>query len=78
MNGPPRKKAAPEAAKQSGAGQRTARPVYVPQTGTQPQTRQRRELTFREICKIMGRNLRIITPNEQQLELFDAASAEGQ
>jgi hypothetical protein len=34
-----------------------------------------RELSYREICEIMGRNLRIINPPEpeqEQLELFEA------
>jgi hypothetical protein len=31
----------------------------------------RRELSYREICQIMGRNLRVIEPNERQLELFE-------
>jgi hypothetical protein len=38
----------------------------------------RRELSYREICEIMGRNLRVIVtaepePEQEQLELFDAA-----
>jgi hypothetical protein len=36
----------------------------------------KRELSYREICRIMGRNLRIISPPEpepEQLELFEAA-----
>jgi hypothetical protein len=39
----------------------------------------RRELSFREICEIMGRNLRIINPPEpeqEQLDLFEAAQGE--
>jgi len=35
----------------------------------------KRELSYREICRIMGRNLRIINPPEpeqEQLELFEA------
>jgi hypothetical protein len=31
----------------------------------------RRELSFRQICEIMGRNLRVIIPNGRQLELFE-------
>jgi len=37
------------------------------------------ELSFREICRTMGRNLRIIKPPEpeqEQLELFEAAQGE--
>jgi hypothetical protein len=34
----------------------------------------RRELSYREICQIMGRDLRIIAPNEQQFELFTKAA----
>jgi hypothetical protein len=36
----------------------------------------KREIFYREICRIMGRNLRIISPPEpepEQLELFEAA-----
>jgi hypothetical protein len=36
----------------------------------------KRDLSYREICRIMGRNLRIISPPEpepEQLELFEAA-----
>jgi hypothetical protein len=38
-----------------------------------------RELSYREICRIMGRNLRIINPPEpeqKQLDLFEAALGE--
>jgi hypothetical protein len=39
----------------------------------------KRDLSYREICRIMGRNLRIINPPEpepEQLELFEAAQGE--
>jgi hypothetical protein len=39
----------------------------------------RRELSYRKICEIMGRNLRIINPpepEEEQLDLFEAAQGE--
>jgi hypothetical protein len=39
----------------------------------------KRDLSYREICRIMGRNLRIISPPEpepEQLELFEAAQGE--
>jgi hypothetical protein len=38
----------------------------------------KRELSYREICRIMGRNLRIISPPEseqEQLDLFEAVQA---
>jgi hypothetical protein len=40
--------------------------------------RQIHELSYREICEIMGLNLRVIVaaepePEQEQLELFDAA-----
>jgi hypothetical protein len=31
----------------------------------------KRELSFREICQIMGPNLRVIEPNERHFELFE-------
>jgi hypothetical protein len=40
----------------------------------------KRELSYREICQTMGRNLRIISPSEpeqEQLDLFEAAQESG-